>query len=243
MFKRAQEDTSGRWAAFHFTSHDNPYISQEALQDITSDMTALAYRQEILAEDIEDVPGALWTRALVESALIDKHPDLSRVVIGVDPPGGATECGIVAAGSAMVDGKLHGFVLADYSLRASPNAWAGKVLTAYNEQQADRVVGEANYGGDMVESTINQAAKDRGQFVAYQNVHATRGKAVRAEPIVAMYEQGRIHHVGAFPYLEEEMCTWIPGETRESPNRVDAMVWALTEVMQGHSRGIWFPGD
>lgn len=230
MFKRAEEDTSGRWQAFHFTSHDNPYISIEALREITKDMTGLSYRQEILGEDINEVLGALWTRELIDKSRIIHCPDLARVVIGVDPPGGVAECGIVVAG---IDNNGHGYVLEDCSLRASPDAWAGTVLTAYNHNNADRVLGEANFGGDMVEATIMQAAKSRGQFVSYKNVHASRGKAVRAEPVVAIYEQGRIHHVGELPYLEDELCTWIPGESRESPNRMDALVWAITELMLG----------
>ena len=230
MFKRAQADTSGRWQAFHFTSQDNPYISQKALQDIIQDMSRLSYRQEILAEDIEEAPGALWTRELISRSRVTQYPALVRVVVGVDPPGGKTECGIVTAGLG-ADG--HGYILEDRSLHGSPDTWADAVLTAYNRNQADRITGEANFGGDMVEATIRQAAKSRGQMVSYKNVHASRGKAVRAEPVVAGFEQGRIHLVGEFPYLEEELCTWIPGETRESPNRLDALVWAITELMLG----------
>jgi phage terminase large subunit-like protein len=139
----------------------------------------------------------------------------------------------------MVDGKLHGYVLEDRSLKASPDVWAEAVLTAFSHNKADRVVGEANYGGDMVEHTVMQAAKARSQYLRYVSVQATRGKVVRAEPIVAMYEQGRIHHVGNLPGLEDEMVSWVPGETRESPNRCDGLVWALTEVMHGRSKGIW----
>jgi len=230
MFKKAQADTSGRWKTFHFTSEDNPYISREALQDIVQDMSRLSYRQEILAEDIEEAPGALWTRELISRSRVTQYPTLVRVVVGVDPPGGRAECGLVTAGLGN-DG--HGYILEDRSLHGSPDTWADAVLTAYNRNQADRVVGEANYGGDMVEATIMQAAKSRNQMVSYKNVHAARGKAIRAEPVVAGFEQGRIHLVGEFPYLEEELCTWVPGESRVSPNRLDAMVWAITELMLG----------
>lgn len=228
VFKRALEDTSGRWAAFHFRSQDNPHISEDALREITADMSRLAYRQEILAEDVEEVVGALWARGMIEHVAI--HPDLSRVVVGVDPPGGATECGIVVVGMAQVNGQTHVYVLEDRSLRASPNGWAEAVLTAYNRNRADWVVGEQNYGGDMVEATIRQAASSRGMDLSYKHVNATRGKAVRAEPVVALYEQGRAYHVGELPLLEEEMCTWVPGESPQSPNRVDALVWACTEL-------------
>ncbi len=228
MFKAAQADKTGRWETFHFASADNPHISTTALQDIAGDMSSLSYRQEILAEDMDDVPGALWTRELIARCRVTEYPDLVRVVVGVDPPGGATECGIVTAG---IGHNGHGYVLEDRSVKASPDEWAAAVLTAYNRNDADRVVGEANYGGDMVENTILQAAKARKQTVSFKMVHASRGKAVRAEPIVAGFEQGRVHLVGDFPLMEEEMCTWMPGITRESPNRVDAMVWALTELM------------
>jgi len=188
-------------------------------------------RQELAGEVLEDNPDALWKRSLIEESRAITHPDLIRVVVGVDPPGGVTECGIVVVGIANVNGQEHGFVLEDRSLHASPDGWAEAVLTGYNHNKADRIVGEANFGGDMVENTILQAAKARNQSASYKQVHASRGKAVRAEPVVALYEQGRIHHIGEFPQLEDEMCEWIPGETRESPNRVDALVWAITELM------------
>jgi len=229
MFKKAQQDISGRWQSFHFSSHDNPYISKMALSEITQDMTQLAYRQEILAEDIDEAPGALWSRELINSTRVIKYPDQVRIVVGVDPTGSrGNECGIVVAGLG-ADG--HGYILDDRSLLGSPGEWADATLTAFNRNQADMVVGEANYGGDMVESTIMQAAKNQGQIIRYKNVHASRGKAVRAEPVVANYEHGKIHHIGDFPYLEDEMVTWIPGESRDSPNRIDAMVWAITELM------------
>jgi len=230
MFKRATEDTTGRWQAFYFRSHDNPYISAQALEDLVQDMSQLSYRQEILAEDIDEVVGALWTRELLSSSRVTQYPTLSRVVVGVDPPGGVTEAGIVTVG---LGDNGHAYILEDRTLQGSPNIWADAVLTAYWHNQADLVVGEANYGGDMVESTIMQAAKSRGQMVRYKNVHASRGKAVRAEPVVAGFEQGRIHLVGEFPYLEEELCTWVPRQTTQSPNRMDAMVWAITELMLG----------
>jgi hypothetical protein len=227
MFQKAQDDTSGRWEAFHFTSFDNPHISKTALDDITEDMTNLAYRQEILAEDIDEVPGALWTRKLILERRVTSYPDLVRIVVGVDPPGGSTECGIVVAGKG-VDG--HGYVLDDKSLLGTPGEWGDAVITAYNRNDADMIVGETNYGGDMVESNIMGIADTTNQIYRYKNVHASRGKAVRAEPIVARYEKGIIHHVGEFPELEDEMVMWVPGESQYSPNRIDALVWALTEL-------------
>jgi len=229
MFSRAQQDKTGRWQTFHFASHDNPHISAIALTDITQDMTNLAYRQEILAEDIDEAPGALWTRDLISQCRVMQYPELVRIAVGVDPTGSlSNETGILVAG---LGANGHGYILDDKSLLGSPGEWADAVLTAFNRNQADMVVGEANYGGDMVESTIMQAAKNNNQVIRYKSVHASRGKAVRAEPVVANYEHGKIHHVGEFPYLEDEMVSWIPGETKQSPNRLDALVWALTELM------------
>lgn len=228
MFKTAEADKSGRWETFKWTSHDNPFISVEALEDITLDMTALAYRQEIMAEDIDEVPGALWTRGLIDSTRVDAAPaNLTRIVIGVDPPGGATECGIVVVG---LSAHGHRYVLEDCSLFATPEKWAETVVDAYHRWEADRVVGEDNYGGDMVESTIRAAARMKETSVSYKAVHATRGKAVRAEPQVAGYERGQIHHVGVFPHLEEEMVTWTADSGQRSPNRIDGMIWAQTEL-------------
>ena len=225
LYKRAEADTTGRWAAFHFTSHDNPHISEEALSEITGDMTRLAYEQEILAEDKEEAPGALWHHDQIERLRVAQAPTpLVRIVVGIDPPGGATECGIVVAGKG-ADG--HGYVLADYSLRASPQVWAATAVKAYEEHNADRLLGEKNYGGDMVQSTIRNV--EGGQRVSYKDVVATRGKALRAEPIAALYERGIVHHVGAFHRLEDELCQWQPGDS-SSPNRLDACVWALTEL-------------
>ena len=224
MYKKALQDD--RWAAFHFRSHDNPYISREALLELTHDMTSLAYRQEIEAEDMDEAPGALWTRATIEQNRMATHPDLVRIVVGVDPPGGATECGIIIAGRDRDD---HLYVIGDSSLQASPDTWGAAVVKAYDRHSADRVLGEKNFGGDMVESTIKLAAKSRGLSVSYKAVTASRGKAVRAEPIAAQYEQGKVHHVGRFDRLEDEMTMWEPGGPH-SPNRMDALVWALTEI-------------
>lgn len=227
MFKRAQVDLTGRWATFHFTSHDNPFNSVEALADITQDMTLLAYEQEIMAQDKDETPGALWTRTLIETTRVTQHPTLIRVVIGVDPPGGATECGIVAVG---MDRDRHYYVLGDSSLAGSPDTWSQAVINVYNTYDADRILGEKNFGGDMVEHTIRNAAG--AQEISYSNVHASRGKAIRAEPVAALYERGRVHHVGAFSQLEEEQCTWVSGLGMSSPNRLDALVWGITDLMQ-----------
>jgi phage terminase large subunit-like protein len=229
LYQKALLDTSGRWAAFHFSSRANPFISEEALDEISRDMSALAYRQEILAEDIEDVPGALWKQSQIDALRVDKAPDLAYIVIPIDPSATSRdtsdEAGIVPVGKAMCNCKgkpeMHGFVLADYTLRGTPNQWANRAIDAYEQFKANRIIGEGNNGGEMIETVIRYAAQARNLSIPYSMVYASRGKETRAEPISALYEQGRFHHVGILPALEDEMTTWIPGQGR-SPNRVDA---------------------
>ena len=224
LFKRAAQDTSGRWATFHFKSADNPYISTEALDEISQDMTALAYRMEILAEDVDEAPGALWRRSIIENGRVLRVPDLERVVVAIDPSATSTgdEAGIVTCGSL---GK-HLYVLADDSLQGAPLEWARAAVAAYHRHKADRIVAEGNNGGEMVAQTIRTVDPS----VPVRLVHASRGKQTRAEPVSAVYEQDRGHHVGSFPRLEDEMCMWIPGMA--SPNRMDALVWAATDLLQ-----------
>jgi len=194
-------------------------------------------RQELEAEILEDIEGALWSREMIEACRVDKEGapgGYKRVVVGVDPSGGGqSEVGIVAAGLG-ADG--HAYVLADGSGHLSPNAWGAKVTSLYTELEADRVVGERNYGGDMVQAIIRQS----DPTVSYKDVSATRGKLVRAEPIAALYEQKKVHHVGAFPELEDQQCTYIPGESK-SPDRMDALVWCLTELMLGRAKPMGGP--
>jgi len=222
MFKRAAADTTGRWAAFKFTSFDNPYISHDALTDLAQDMTSVAYRMEIMAEDLDEAPGALWKRADIDRARVVSAPVLERIVVGVDPSAtsGGDEAGIITAGRAGEDY----YTLADDSVQGSPQIWATAAVTAYHKYKANLIVAEDNNGGEMVEAVIKQV----DPTVPVKRVHASRGKATRAEPIAAISEQGRDHHVGAFAKLEDELCLWMVGDA--SPNRLDAKVWALTEL-------------
>lgn len=228
LYRQASLDTTGRWQAFHFTSRDNPFISQQAVEDLANDMTALAYRMEILAEDIDEAPGALWTRANIEQHRHkDKLPDFDRVVIGIDPSATSTgdEAGIVAAGRF----GDHLYILEDASLQGSPQAWATAAIALANKWDADRLIAESNNGGEMVSQVLYQVDPE----ARVELVHASRGKATRAEPVAALYEQGRGHHCGSFPALEDEMALWTPGAP--SPNRMDALVWAATSLMLGRS--------
>jgi len=236
MFEMAKRDTTGRWEAFHFTSMDNPYISQIALGEITKDMTNLSYRMEILAEDVNEAPGSLWKRDTIEKSRLVKAPDsMARVVVAVDPSATSEgdEAGIITAGML----GDHYYTTADDSLQGSPEMWAQAAITAYHRARADCIVAEKNNGGEMVASVIKQAiinARSTDKTIGdipVKLVWASRGKATRAEPVSSIAEQGRDHHVGKFPALEDELCLWIPGDA--SPNRLDAKVWAYTELMSG----------
>jgi len=226
MFKKAQELQNGgstRWAAFHFSSMDNPYLSRDALDEIASDMTSLAYRMEILAEDVDEAPGALWTRKTIDDGRVIAGPAYDRIVVAVDPSvtSGGDDAGIMVCGKA----GDNGYVIADETVQGSPLVWAKAAVTAFHKYKADLIVAEKNQGGEMVELTIHQVNPD----VPVKLVHASRGKQARAEPVSAKAEKGFIHHVGAFPALEDELCLWIPGDP--SPNRLDAMVWGMTELI------------
>lgn len=192
-------------------------------------------RQELGGELIEDAEGALWTRDGLEACRVRAAPQMARVVIGVDPPAtrGGDACGIAAVGLC---GEGRGWVLADESVSGqSPEGWARAVAAAAARWQADRVIAEKNNGGDMVESVLRAA----DVAIPVRLVHASRGKVPRAEPVAALYEKGRVHHVGAFPALEDELCGLIVGGAYEgpgrSPDRADALVWALNELMLGKS--------
>lgn len=181
--------------------------------------------QELEAKLLTDNPGALWKREQIDSNRVTNYPDLTRVVVGVDPTAsaGGDEAGIVTAGMSGSDY----FTLSDDSRQGSPQEWASAAVAAYHRHKADCIVAEKNNGGDMVEAVIKQVDPN----VNVKLVWASRGKVTRAEPIAAIAEQGRDHHVGYFPQLEDELCMWIPGEA--SPNRLDAKVWALTELSGG----------
>lgn len=182
-------------------------------------------RQELEGEILDDNPGALWQRDAIENLRVTGHPSLIRIVVGVDPAVSSSEeageTGIVTVGIAATG---HCYVLDDSSLHGTAHQWALAVSRVYYREKADRVIGEANNGGELVE--VNLRTVDRN--ISYKSVHASRGKQIRAEPVSSLYEQGKVHHVGTFPQLEDQMCEWVPGE--KSPDRMDALVWAITEL-------------
>ncbi len=193
-------------------------------------------RQEIYAEFLEEIEGALWKASLIETCRVKSAPNLRRIVVAIDPAvtshEGADETGIVVAGLGE-DG--HGYILEDVSGRYSPEGWARRAIDCYHRWRADRIIAEVNNGGDLVETTLRTVDRQ----VSYKAVRASRGKAVRAEPVAALYEQGRVHHVGLFAALEEQMSQFTSDFNRSragySPDRTEALVWALTELMVNQS--------
>lgn len=187
-------------------------------------------RQEIEGKVLEDVEGALWTGDLIDNHRVKEAPELARILVGVDPAGTKTkrsdETGIIVGGRGENE---RSYVLADYSGKYSPNGWAMQLLHAYDTWEADAVVVEITYGRDMVIAVIEGVCREqRRPMPRIITVDSRRGKAIRAEPVVGMYERGEVSHVGLFDQLEDELTTWIPGNP--SPNRLDANVHLLTEL-------------
>jgi phage terminase large subunit-like protein len=184
-------------------------------------------RQELNAELLDDTVGALWKLSTIDNNRVKEIPELKRIVVAIDPAVSTNkdsdETGIIVAGLGMND---EGYILDDLTIKAKPNEWATAAIEAYHKWAADKIIGEANNGGDMVKYTLETIDKT----VPIRLVHAARGKQTRAEPISALYDQGRIHHVGSLTQLEDQMTCWIPNEG-SSPDRVDALVWAIWELM------------
>jgi phage terminase large subunit-like protein len=218
------------------TLHNSSNMPQSFLDEILDKYggTRLG-RQEIEGEILEDIPGALWTRESIDNHRLPEAPDLERILVAVDPATssneGSDEHGIVVVGySRTEEGYGHAYILEDGSLRGTPEEWARRAVHLYRKYSADRIVAEKNQGGEMVSSVIRSV--DRAVPVTL--VHASRGKYIRAEPVSALYEQGRVHHVGRFDKLEDQMCTFSVDNIRAngygSPDRVDALVWGLSEL-------------
>ena len=184
-------------------------------------------RQEIHAELLDEAEGSLWKRDWIENTRVGECPNLLRIVVAIDPAvtknKESDETGIVVAG---IDDKNELYILDDSSGRYTPQQWGGEAIALYKRWMADRIVAETNNGGMMVESVLRQI----DESIPYKSVHATKGKRVRAEPVSALYEQGRVHHVGRHNDLEDQLCNWDP-MSNDSPDRLDALVWACTELI------------
>jgi|9_EtaG_2_1085328.scaffolds.fasta_scaffold01004_7 predicted phage terminase large subunit-like protein len=219
-----------------FENHEN--LAQSALDQLKEryDGTRLG-RQELYAELLEDIEGALWSyRRLDETRITkDEMPDLNRIVVAIDPAvtnnEDSDETGIIVAGKA---NNQRYYVIDDVSGRMTPDGWGRTAIEMFYKYQADRIVAEVNNGGDLVERLL----RNIDQNVPYTPVRASRGKLVRAEPIAALYEQSRVSHVGAFKQLEEQLCSFSAGSSK-SPDRLDALVWALTELSQSSGTATW----
>lgn len=189
-------------------------------------------RQELNAELLTDTPGALWKAKQIDDTRIEQHhikwEAVKRIVVAIDPAVSAEEhsdeTGIIVCGLTI---SGHVIVLDDLSCKESPLGWARIAVNAYRFRRADLIVGEVNMGGDLVASNIHAVAPE----VNFRAVRATRGKMLRAEPVASLYEQGRVHHIGYFRDLEEQLCEWVPGTSVKSPDRLDALVWAITELV------------
>jgi phage terminase large subunit-like protein len=190
-------------------------------------------RQELLGELLLDVPGALWGHAMLEECRREHAPELTRIVVSIDPAttsgDDADETGIIVAG---IDEHGRGYVLADLSGRFAPTEWAHRAISAYHSYHADRIVAEVNQGGDMVEATLRMIDRN----VSFRSVHASRAKVTRAEPVAALYEQRRIFHIGSFGPLEDQMSSFAPGIFDRktagcSFDRVDALVWSFSDLL------------
>jgi len=186
-------------------------------------------QQEIYGFLLDELPDALWRRSMITNTRVSEVnlDELIRIVVGIDPAGTtketSAETGILVCG---IDANGEGYVIDDLSCRKRPKGWASKSIKAYHKYKADRIVAEVNFGGDMVESVIRNIDEN----VSYKSIHASKGKRARAEPISALYEQGKIHHIGTFKDLEDQMCNFTP-ETKTSPDRIDALVWCFTELI------------
>jgi predicted phage terminase large subunit-like protein len=214
-------------ATVRATTYDNPNLSLAVQERLRQQYGGTRIgRQELQAEWLDDVQGALWTWSMIQSKDLREIPQLERVVVAIDPAVSSNEdsdeTGIIVCGRASED---EFYVLADYSGKYSPDEWANKAIDAYDKHNADRIVGEVNNGGDMIEYTLRTIQKN----IPYTAVHASRGKKMRAEPIAALYEQGKVFHLDDLPLLEEQMVSWTP-ESNLSPDRLDALVWSLTEL-------------
>lgn len=212
-------------------------LAEGYIDDVLAGLSGRNRQRFLLGEWLDDNENALWKRdSMINPFRLRSVPgELDRIVVAVDPAvtkkDSSDHTGVVIAGCKRWQGEMHYFVLDDRSMIGSPNEWANTVVTAYNEYQADRVVAEVNQGGDMVEQTLRNISRN----ISYRSVRATRGKIVRAEPIAELYERGLVHHVGEFPLLEDEMCEYCGFENEKSPDRMDALVWALTDLS---NRGI-----
>ena len=210
---------------------DNKENLNESYLDTLESLGEKRRRRFYLGEYSDDTEGALWKREWIVKNRVIEVSDLTRIVVAVDPAVTGNEnsddTGIIGVGSKLINGKEHYFVLDDATYHGDVTGWGQSVVDLYNKLKADTVVAETNQGGDLVEMNI----RNYNRNIAFKKVTATRGKALRAEPVANLYDMGLVHHVGNFMELEDELCTWSPMD-KESPNRLDALVWGITYLSE-----------
>lgn len=225
-----------RYGYLRMNPVDNTENLNESYLETLESLGEKRRRRFYLGEYSDDTEGALWKRDWIIRHRVESVSDLTRVVVAVDPAvtGNETsdDTGIIVVGSKTVDGKEHYYVMDDFTYHGDVTGWGQSVIDAYRRHSADLVVAETNQGGDLVEMNI----RNYDRSIRFKKVTATRGKALRAEPIANLYDMGLVHHVGNFLELEDELCMWTP-EDKESPNRLDALVWGIT-YLSGRGSGV-----
>lgn len=230
-------------ALVHVNYMENPFVTAatKEMADRIRSQNIAKYNHIWLGDYIRNIEGALWTQDMIDVCRVDPdkinvEKDFARIVVAIDPAvtGNATsdETGIVIAGRP--EGEKSYFVIEDCSFRGSPDQWVRRAIAKYHQYKADRIIAEVNNGGDLVENLL----KNIDRSVSYRSVRATRGKMLRAEPIAALYESKQVFHVGRFPELEEQMVFY-NGTGKTSPDRLDALVWAITELSQTTGQAVW----
>lgn len=216
-----------RYGTIRMNPTDNEENLSEGYLETLKSLGEKRRRRFYLGEYSDDSEGALWKREWISRTRVEAVKDLVRVVVAVDPAVTGNEnsddTGIIVCGKRTLEGVEHYYVMDDYTYHGDVYGWGKSVVEAYNEHGADRVIGEVNNGGDLIEMNIRNYDRN----ISYESVRATRGKALRAEPIADLYERKLVHHVGNLTELEDELCSWTPND-KESPNRLDAVVWGLT---------------
>jgi phage terminase large subunit-like protein len=247
LVKRLVKETPQNVVVTRATTDDNPHLETEVRAELFESYGGLQIgRQELYAEVLDEDKNALWRRANLDKFRVDEAPELRKISVGVDPSGGAGEQGIIVVGKAVTnfieDGKIktrvEGYVLADRTVQESPDGWGRAVVRAAVDWEADDIVVEVNFGGDMAVATIGGAAEKLGINIPIRQTRASRGKRVRAEPVAALSERGHWHHVGYHELLEDQMVTWTE-ELGFSPDRLDAAVWPAwhMRLVSTHLRG------
>lgn len=231
LYQAAKNGVNG-YHVLEYSSYDNPLLSKDDIKELENEISRMnpaMVDQEIYGKFVDGVSGTLWSPEMIIHT--KTVPQLKRIVVGIDPSGSkdGDEVGIITAG---IDIHNNIYILSDKTKGYSPLEWATIAINEFKTYNADAIVVERNFGGDMVKHTLFNV----DNFIRIKEVTASKGKEVRAEPVVGLYEQNRIYHVHGLNALENEMITWVPGVTKKSPNRIDALVWAVTDLTKNNNQ-------